>query len=532
MSQRNAYFRIHVREEGTFLQIFPALAGGKALEVGEVTAYLEKCGCKEFNIKELNQALLAPEGKEVLVGNIYPLQINEEMSIRISLDKMNAYCRFYPGSEGGNQMTVKEILSDLTFKGITNGIRQEEILHFMNDREYCTDYVFAMGKMPVHGRDAKVEYFFNTNLNLKPKRNEDGSVDYRELNVISHVEAGALLARLIKEDPGRPGSDIFGKEVPPRTVKKLKLQYGNHIRLSEDGSEIYSEVTGHASLVNDKVFVSDVYEVPADVDNSTGNINYPGNVTIKGNVKGGFSVVAKGDVVVDGVVENAVIQAGGQIIVKRGIHGMTKGVLKAAGNIMCKFIENATVISGGYVETDSILHSRVSAATEVHVKGKNGFITGGVIQAGNLVEAQTIGSDMGAATRIEVGVEPEKKARFVELQQFIQQENKAIAQIKPILATYSEKLANGETLNKEAIQYVEQLANAMRAKQEEVESVQDEYAQLHTLLLHNSNARVQVKKTIYSGVTVCISEISITLKENRDYCQLTRNQGEILISTM
>lgn len=532
MSQINAYFKLLVKEEGTFLQLVPAQPGGKPLEIEEITAYLDRCGCREYNVKELNQALMLSREILIPVGNIYPLQVNEEMAIRISLDKMNVYCRFYPGSEGGGAITVKEILSDLSAKGIVNGIRQEEILHFMNDKTYCTDYVFAMGKMPVHGKDAKIQYFFNTDVNLKPKRNEDGSVDYRELNVISHVNEGDLLARLIPEDPGRPGMDVYGKEVAPRTVKKLKLEYGNHIRLSEDRTEIYSEVTGHASLVDDKVFVSDVYEVPADVDNSTGNINYPGNVTIKGNVKGGFSVIAKGDVIVEGVVENAVIQAGGQIVVKRGIHGMTKGVLKADGNIMCKFIENATVMSGGYIETDSILHSHVSAATEIHVKGKNGFITGGVIQAGNLVEAQTIGSEMGAATRIEVGADPEKKARFVELQQFIQQENKAIAQIKPILMNYSEQLAAGEPLTKEVIQYVEQLAKAMKSKQAEVESVQEEYAQLHTILLHTSNAKVQVSKTIYTGVTVCISEVSMTLKEDRDCCQLTRKQGEIEISVI
>lgn len=80
------------------------------------------------------------------------------------------------------------------------------------------------------------------------------------------------------------------------------------------------------------------------MDNSTGNIDYPGNVTVRGNVKGGFSIIAKGDIVVEGVVEDALIQAGGQIIVKRGIHGMTKGILRAQGNVICKFIENATII--------------------------------------------------------------------------------------------------------------------------------------------------------------------------------------------
>lgn len=291
-------------------------------------------------------------------------------------------------------------------------------------------------------------------------------------------------------------------------------------------------MTGHASLVEGKVFVSDVYEVPADVDTSTGNINYDGNVTIKGNVKSGFSVVAEGDVVIDGVVEDARVQAGGQIIVKRGIHGMAKGILHAKGNILCKFIENATVWSGGYIETDSILYSRVSAATEIRVQGKKGFITGGVIQAGRLISAQTIGSEMGSNTSIEVGVDPEKKARFIEVQQIIQQGNKAIAQIKPVLMTYNEKLARGDTLKDETIQYVQQLSNALHAKQRELEQVQAEYEQLHALLLQSSSAKIKVSRTIYAGVTVCISEQSMTLKGNRDHCQLIKNQGEIVISTM
>lgn len=94
-------------------------------------------------------------------------------------------------------------------------------------------------------------------------------------------------------------------------------------------------MTGHASLVGGKVFVSDVYEVPADVDNSTGNIEYSGSVTVRGNVKGGFRISAKGDIVVEGIVEDAELYAGGQIIVKRGIHGMEK--------VCCRQVEMSSV---------------------------------------------------------------------------------------------------------------------------------------------------------------------------------------------
>lgn len=90
--------------------------------------------------------------------------------------------------------------------------------------------IFAKGKNPIHGKDAKIEYFFNTNLNLKPKKNEDGSVDYRDLNTISHVKAGDLLARLIPEDPGTPGMNVFGEEISPRTVRSLTLDYANNTK--------------------------------------------------------------------------------------------------------------------------------------------------------------------------------------------------------------------------------------------------------------------------------------------------------------
>ena len=56
-------------------------------------------------------------------------------------------------------------------------------------------------------------------------------------------------------------------------MKNRKLEYGLNIVASEDGNDIFSDVTGHVSLQGGKVFVSDVYEVQADVDASSGDIH-------------------------------------------------------------------------------------------------------------------------------------------------------------------------------------------------------------------------------------------------------------------
>lgn len=529
----NGYFQLEEKKDGVYVRIYPPTGHGEPVNVKELMDYLELHQLNQFDLKELNAAVKVMEREQlVLVGPPVQLYVNETMIVDVALDKMKVHCRFYPPASGGKWMDAAEIVNDLQSRQIKFGIDQGAIQGFLKNREYCRDYTFAFGTPPEHGTDAKIEYFFNTNLNLKPKKNEDGSVDYRDLNTISHVNAGDILARLIPEDPGKPGKDVYGNDINPRSVRKKTLSFANNIRANEEGTEIYSEVTGHASLVNGKVFVSDVYDVPADVDNSVGNVEYDGNVHIAGSVKGGFSVKAKGDIIVEGVVEDAELEAGGQIIVKRGIHGKGKGRLTADGNIICQFIENAIVSSGGFIETDSILHSRVSAFSEVHANGKKGFITGGLIRAGALVEAQTIGSEMGSDTRVEVGSDPNKKERFQQLKTIIAEETEELDKVKTILATYMKKLQEGEKLPPERMEYVQKIAYDYKAKKEEIEPLKAEYSMLQRELMLANGAKIQIRKTIYSGVTIAVSDMEMRIKDEQNFCQYMKKNGEIVRMTL
>ena len=67
------------------------------------------------------------------------------------------------------------------------------------------------------------------------------------------------------------------------------FRFGRNLVISEDGRKLISQVNGHVILENDKVVVSNVLEL-VDIDNSTGDIEYNGDVTIKGNILAGFSV--------------------------------------------------------------------------------------------------------------------------------------------------------------------------------------------------------------------------------------------------
>lgn len=529
MENKNGYFRLDMRENGVFLVIYPPQGLGKPVEVKEVIAYLDKRGFSKYDLKDLNHAVTtAEQTAEVYLGEWNGIHIKETMEINVSVDKMLVFCHFYPPSDKGKLLTKEEIIDDLHAQKVKVGICEEEIEKFMEERRYCTDYIFAKGIPPVNGTDAKIEYFFNTNPNLKPKRNEDGTVDYHELNTISKVEQGQLLARLHKAVKGQAGQDVFGAPINARQEKDLKLEYANNISISEDKTEIYSDVTGHASLINGKVFVSDVYEVPADVDNTTGDITYNGNVSVKGNVKSGFAIRAKGDIIVDGVVEAAFLSAGGQIIVKRGIHGMTKGRVEAKGNILTKFIENATVVSGGYIEAGSILHSQVSAASEIRVNGKKGFVTGGVIRAGSLIEAKIIGSEMGTITRIEAGVDPEVKERYDFLQQQILKTGKEMEKLKPILVNYRDKVARKEKISPEMLIQVQNIAKTYKEQQEELGVMREEFVKIHEQIQMATNAQVKVQGSVYQGVSIAISDVSLNIKGTISYSKFIKEQGEVV----
>lgn len=403
--------------------------------------------------------------------------------------------------------------------------------HFQSTGVYCTDMIVAKGREPRHGKDAVIEYYFNTDVHIKPTMHDDGSVDYFDLNVINHCKKGDVLARIIPEDPGEYGVNILGNRIKPREVKRAALKFGRNIELSQDRLSISSTVDGHVLLVEGKVFVSDVYEVE-NVDISTGNIEFEGSVKINGNVASNYTVKAKGNVIISGVVEGAYIIAGGNIIIARGMNGMTKGTLEAGGDVVAKFIENATATAQGNITTESILHSNVAAGNEIQVTGKKGFITGGHVQAGNKVTVKTLGATLGAPTIVEVGVNPQIKARYIELQKEIAETVKIIKNTQPVLANFTEKKAKGVRFTEEQMKYVKNAAQLLEVKKNELGQKSEEMKELQLQFDSQKKAEVEVQGVVYPGTTIIIGDVSTVVQSSYQYCRFTRVGGDVKMVAM
>ncbi len=521
----NGYFRLIPMEMGIGLQLFPPKDGGEEIRITEVVDYLEGYNLV-YDLSVLKEKIASKQEDTYFIEAGKNRVIMESYKLVVSEDKMSAQIRFYPPMENGRLLTLEELVKDLRGKKIIYGIQVQNMQEFFENRQYCTDYEVARGKDVVQGTDAYIEYMFNTDMHARPTIREDGSVDFFQLNMISPCQKGQVLAKIIPEVKGQHGRNILGEYIEARAVKPIAFRYGRNIEVSEDKLSLIAQVDGHVSLVEGKVFVSDVYEVE-NVDTSTGNIHYEGSVKVNGNVVSNFTVQAQGNVIVNGVVEGATIIAGGNIIIARGMNGMTKGKLVAGGNIISKFLENATAEAEGYVETESILHSKVSAGTYVEVNGKRGFITGGYVTATERLTVKTLGSDMGATTVVEVGANVKIREENQELLKNIEETQKILSSTRSIISTYAEKKAKGVQMNAEQLEYLKSVLLLDTGKKRELEECKEKLAKVQEKLLMQGEAYVDVKGQVYAGTKIVIGDLSMIVPNNNKSCRFKKLNGKV-----
>ena len=499
----NGFFRLINVEDGFALQLVPPDAEGEEINIVEVMDYLQSNNLV-YDLSVLREKIDLHVVTEYWLGKEKCPVLAEDYKLEVSEDHMLATIRFIAPSEGGRLLSFEELIKDLRLRKIMFGVQVQNLQEFFANREYCKNIEVAKGKEIVQGKDAYIEYDFNTDNHIRPTIREDGSVDFFNLNTISHCRKGQVLARIIPEVKGQSGRNIYGVELEARQVKSTLFHFGRNIEVSEDNLSLISKVDGHVTLVDDKVFVSDILEVE-NVDNSTGNIEFEGSVQINGNVISNFSVSAKGNVVVNGVVEGAVITAGGDIVIARGMNGMGKGKLEAGGNIIAKFLENVEASAGGYVQTESILHSNVSSEKYIEVDGKHGFITGGHVIAAEMLGVKTLGSEMGASTVVEVGANPKMKEEYLQLQKNVAENQRILSSTHSIMATYAEKRAKGVQLTNEQLEYLKSVILLDNNKKKELENDQQRVEEIHEKLSAQNQAYVEVRGQVFPGTKI-ISE--------------------------
>ena len=154
------------------------------------------------------------------------------------------------------------------------------------------------------------------------------------------------------------------------------------------------------------------------------------------------------------------------------------------------------------------------------------------MRATEKVACKTLGSELGADTVVEVGVNPEQKARFVVLQKEIVELQKKYTTVKTTLTGAAAKIKSGVKLSPEQMKYVQTLLAASRQMEKQLADDNAEFDELEGMLGQKTEACVCVRDTAYPGTKVVIGDDSMTLKSKVQFCRFALVGGEVKYTSL
>lgn len=473
--------------------------------------------------KRLSQAQETKDGVEP--------SLNAEAMIFLTADQMSAWLLAYPPVGEGKELDRDQLTRVMADNGVKFGI-EEELLDSLPEHQerYFHLFMVAHGKRPVEGKEGRVVDLFPRRVRREPKMDEFGRVDYRALNLVQNVEKGDTICQIYQSIPGENGRTVQDKEISAKPIKTLQIPKGNNTDISKDGTLLVATQAGNVEYNGRTFQVKPIFYIDGNVDYSTGNITFWGDVRVRGDVCSGFEVKATGTVTVDGVVEACTIEAGCDLIVSSGVQGNDQAVLRAHRNIYAKYLENCNVYTKENLRTDCLLNCNVYSNGMIQATSGRGVIIGGTIRAAHEVKARSVGSKTEVVTKILLGGLPFEEFEYENLK-------KELDGLKEEL----ERLKN-QPESRAKISQMTKLRLKLISDQNKLEQYEDELAMLKQEAKETETEpgdtkgqetkqddRKLVSDIVYPGTVVAFGENIFKVQEEIRHCRITLVNDQVCI---
>lgn len=427
--------------------------------------------------------------------------------LEVAGDMMSASIMVFKPDD--SDITRKELIKFLNDNGIVYGINEESVNKILAGKCFYEDVNIANGTPPVHGKDGYFEYTFNPNPETKPIIMPDGTVDYNTLGKYELVYKDQLLAVYHPLTPGKNGSNIKGEILKADDAIDLPPLKLNNVDYYKDTMEYYSCSEGKVTVKDGTLKVTPVFVVDGNLEAATGNVDFRGDIVVKGNVYSNVTIKATENITINGHVEIANLIAGRDIILKNGMQGSGIGKIKCGGNLTAKFLEQTDIVVDGNINTSAILNCNVTAGISINVSGKMGAILGGKVCAAEQITASTLGNRVGVATKIVVGLEKDFKLAMSEIDGKIEDCKSELEDAASEYERITERLksSSSQTLTNDKMKY-------MRKKimlQGKLNDLLNEKKYIADIRQRSLDGKVIVSGQVNTGTTVIINGISETV---------------------
>ena len=448
---------------------------------------------------------------------------NGKFSLRPATDLSAIYLSYTLPTGGGAQVPAESVVNAAKSHGVVAELDMEAINKTL--QEGGTNVRVGYGRAPVPGADGHFETLVDNMKKRSPHLDEHGLADFRDLGEIVTVKPGDPLMRIVEPTAGEPGLTVMGKEIPVKPGKKVSFPPGlEGVTVDPaDPNLLIAAISGCPIVMKNGVSVEAIYRVE-NVDLHTGNITYDGGVHVSGDVQSGMTVKATGDIHVEGTVENALLEAGGDVTVKCGIIGSDEdndapgkkihATIKCGGSCTVKFAQDAHIFAGnGIFVHEMSMQSELTAAHQIIVGDKGsrkGELVGGVARATMLVKAHNIGSDDHPRTIVIVGSDKDLYERLRECNEKSKIANNKFADV--LMELGAAKKSAGK-VTPEAIAELDASRVALYA---EIAELTADALQIKKEIDLAQQAQVVAEKRVFAGAEIRIGQRHYEAKQDRE----------------
>ncbi|MCX7725244.1 MAG: FapA family protein [Chitinispirillaceae bacterium] len=413
-------------------------------------------------------------------------------------------------------ITLGDFYSFLRSKRIVYGINENIVDKIVSGKCKGKRVPVANGEPMIQTVQPKIEWFIDLSKVGKPKILENGRVDLRELQKDYNVAKGTKLVRCVPGVLGKAGMTVFGTVIQPQELKEVKIFAGKGtVPDPDDPYGIIADIDGAVIFDGYTVEVHNNKVIESDIDYSTGNISFNGDIKIKGTVRSGFSVSARGDIYIIGDVEDAEIKGDGSVIIEGGAMGAGNGTIVAGGSIIVHHVSKFSLSAQkDIIIKEDALHCNISSFGDVKAKS----IIGGNVCAFTIT-AETAGSSVETRTVLDITRKAQlNKEKYTFLKQFGELSKEKTILYNKLYTFVKEKMDdNGliakedlEELNftKKMITEIIESAAKIQLKLEEINKVENEKKLIGEIRINH----------IYPNVIIKVdNEEKLLKKEERNF---------------
>ncbi|MDW0117229.1 FapA family protein [Sporosarcina thermotolerans] len=225
-----------------------------------------------------------------------------------------------------NTLEISDIIQEMELLGVNIGLNHDEMEKATQTTESQPKiFVIANGSPAKNGENGWLKTLVKTKIEKVLKVNEDGRVNFREIKSIPVVEIDDVLAIIHPPTNGEEGFTVRNEPIPCDKTFPIVTHLGNGVAI--EGDKIIATKCGRplieqtGQLVRAAIIRKLTHQ--GNVDLSSGNIRFKGDVEVVGEVTDNMVVEAFGDILIHKAINNAIITTTGSVITNSNCNSST-----------------------------------------------------------------------------------------------------------------------------------------------------------------------------------------------------------------